>query len=95
MTAREQSSREEKRLLEKDTLTAACRYVCADDIGGMVQRITNLPPIFQQFTASQGQVWEKAQCAEVLRRLAFEIWDSTREQVDAKGISRSVQTITE
>lgn len=65
------------------------RYVKADDIGEMVQRRTSLPPIFQQITANQAQDWGEADCSEALRQAAFEIWDETRADVDARVVHRA------
>ena len=65
------------------------RYVCPDDIGGMVQRKDALPPIFQELTMKLGQQWRLAECSEALRNLAFEIWDESREVADARVVERS------
>jgi tRNA(Arg) A34 adenosine deaminase TadA/NAD(P)-dependent dehydrogenase (short-subunit alcohol dehydrogenase family) len=65
------------------------RHVCADDIGGMVQRRHLLPPVFQEITGKQGQQWGEACCSEPLRQCAFEIWDESRAAVDRQVIERS------
>eukprot|EP00747_Dinoflagellata_sp_TGD_P153409 gnl/TRDRNA2_/TRDRNA2_177389_c0_seq12.p2 gnl/TRDRNA2_/TRDRNA2_177389_c0~~gnl/TRDRNA2_/TRDRNA2_177389_c0_seq12.p2 ORF type:complete len:159 (-),score=37.14 gnl/TRDRNA2_/TRDRNA2_177389_c0_seq12:358-834(-) len=67
------------------------RYVCADDIGGMVQRKEFLPPIFRELTSKQNQQWGKACCSDVLSKMAFDIWDGSREQLDAKVVARSAE----
>jgi cytosine deaminase len=64
------------------------RYVKGDHLGGMVQRRTSLPPIFQEITASQGQEWGEADCPEALREAAFEIWHETRADVDDQVVHR-------
>ena len=63
-------------------------YVKADDIGGMVQRKSSLPPIFQQISEDQSQVWRQAECSEDLREAAFQIWDQSRVELDQRIISR-------
>ena len=64
-------------------------YVREDDIGGMVRRMTALPPIFQKMTKDQGQTWRPADCAPELRDAAFEIWDQSRATLDQKIIRRT------
>jgi cytosine deaminase len=68
----------------------AVRHVCNDDVGGMVQRMESLPPIFQQLTARSQQKWGKAQCSPALEAMAFDIWDSNREELDTQVVRRSV-----
>eukprot|EP00927_Polykrikos_kofoidii_P058154 TRINITY_DN52507_c0_g1_i1.p1 TRINITY_DN52507_c0_g1~~TRINITY_DN52507_c0_g1_i1.p1 ORF type:complete len:233 (+),score=36.92 TRINITY_DN52507_c0_g1_i1:70-699(+) len=65
------------------------RHVCDDDVGGMVQRIESLPPVFQQLTQRQQQNWGKADCSPAFQALAFDIWDSTREALDTQVVVRS------
>ncbi len=60
------------------------RYVKEDDLGGMVQRKSQLPPIFRDITEDQLQNWALAECSEALREAAFGIWDQTREPLDSK-----------
>jgi cytosine deaminase len=63
-------------------------HVCADPIGGMVQRKASLPPVFRQITQSLSQVWGLADCSPRLREAAFEIWDGSRQVLDRRLISR-------
>ncbi|MDH3713870.1 MAG: hypothetical protein OET44_08505 [Gammaproteobacteria bacterium] len=63
-------------------------HVCADPLGGMVQRKSSLPPVFQQITASLSQVWGLADCSPELREAAFDIWDQSREGLDRRLVSR-------
>jgi hypothetical protein len=60
-------------------------YVCPDDIGGLVQRQSDLPPIFRTLTEKQEQRWGAAECSELLRRAAFEVWDRSRPGLDPKS----------
>lgn len=59
-------------------------HVCPDDVGGMVQRRRDLPPVFRKITNHRQQVWETARCSEELRDAAFHIWDRSREELDKK-----------
>jgi cytosine deaminase len=63
-------------------------HVCADPIGGMVQRQASLPPVFRQITESLSQVWGLADCSQELREAAFEIWDGSRLVLDRRIVSR-------
>lgn len=65
------------------------KYLCPDEIGGMVQRKTSLPPIFQELTQKQNQVWASADCSPALTKASFDIWDESRAQLDAKVVNRS------
>jgi cytosine deaminase len=60
-------------------------YVFPDEIGGMVQRQASLPPIFRTLTERQGQRWRQAECSELLRQAAFEIWDRSRPGLDPEN----------
>lgn len=57
-------------------------YLRQDDIGGMVHKKDALPPVFQELTERQGQVWALAECSEQLREAAFQIWDESRQKLD-------------
>ena len=59
-------------------------HVCPDDIGGMVQRMDQLPPIFKKITRDNGQVWGLADCSQALRDAAFHIWDDSRDELDRR-----------
>ena len=59
-------------------------HVRADDIGGMVQRKSSLPPIFKEITESNSQVWGMAECSDTLREAAFHIWDQSRHELDRR-----------
>ena len=63
-------------------------HVRADDIGGMVQRKSLLPPVFREISESQGQVWGLAECSAKLRDAAFHIWDQSRPGLDNRLASR-------
>jgi len=63
-------------------------HVAEDDFGGMVSRRESLPPIFQEITARQNQVWAAADCSEELRRVALEIWSAVRADVDDETFDR-------
>lgn len=60
------------------------RYVKEDDLGGMVQRKSQLPPIFRDITEDHSQNWALAECSDELRDAAFRIWDQTRASLDSK-----------
>jgi len=57
-------------------------YVCPDDDGGMVRRKESLPPIFQEFSKTQNQVWLPSECSSTLKQIAFDIWDQSRYLLD-------------
>ena len=59
-----------------------------DAIGGMVQRQSQLPPVFQQLTASRSQTWQRAECSDALRDAAFHIWDGSRLALDRELAER-------
>jgi cytosine deaminase len=63
-------------------------HVAEDDLGGMVTRRGNLPPIFQEITARQDQVWTAADCSPELREAALAIWSTVREEVDETTFER-------
>jgi cytosine deaminase len=63
-------------------------HVAEDDLGGMVTRRGNLPPIFQEITARQDQVWTAADCSEELREAALAIWSTVRAKVDESTFER-------
>jgi len=65
------------------------RYLCPDDIGGMVQRRHDMPPIFLQLTMRQQQRWGVADCPAELRQRAFDTWNDSREALDAAVVKRS------
>jgi tRNA(Arg) A34 adenosine deaminase TadA len=65
------------------------KYVCPDDIGGMVQRHRSLPPVFRSITADQRQEWIIADCSPLLRTLAYEIWASSQAMLDQKVVDRA------
>ncbi len=54
----------------------------------MVRRKSSLPPVFQQLTEDLAQVWGLAQCSEVLRLAAFQIWDQSRVELDRRIAAR-------
>jgi tRNA(adenine34) deaminase len=58
------------------------RYICEDPLGGMVTRISSLPPILQKISADLSQVWGLAECSDELREAAFQVWEQCREDVD-------------
>lgn len=64
-------------------------YVCPDDIGGMVQRIEAMPPVFRGISERQGQRMRAAKCSEAVRQRAFTLWNSSQEKIDAMGIERA------
>lgn len=49
------------------------------DVGGMVQRMTSLPPIFQDITKRMSQTWELVECSEEIRLAAFYIWKESKK----------------
>lgn len=57
-------------------------HVCPDNIGGMVQRIASLPPIFRELTERKKQQWKLADCSEELREASYHIWDLSRGDFD-------------
>lgn len=63
-------------------------HVCGDPAGGMVHRKLSLPPVFQQLTDDLAQEWGLAQCSEVLRLAAFQVWDQSRVELDRRLSSR-------
>ncbi len=63
-------------------------HVSEDSMGGMVQRKSSLPPIFQKITKEQSQIWGLAECSEGLREAAFQIWYETDADVTQRIISR-------
>jgi len=63
-------------------------HVAEDDLGGMVTRRDSLPPIFQEITARQNQVWAAADCSAELRSAALTIWNTVRADVDESTFSR-------
>jgi len=65
------------------------RYLCPDDIGGMVQRKDQLPPVFLGMTEAAGQVWGEAECSAPLRQAAFDVWNESQEALDQKVVERS------
>ena len=64
------------------------RYVCRDDVGGMVQRKHQLPPVFLDITEKQGQEWSKAKCSAALEQAAYDIWHESQEDIDKKVVER-------
>lgn len=68
-------------------------HVSADNDGGMVQRKSSLPPVFQQITQNLSQVWGPAECSEELREVAFHIWDQSRVELDRRIISRGKRRV--
>jgi len=65
------------------------RYLCPDNIGGMVQRKHQLPPVFLELTEKQGQNWGEARCSAPLRQVAFDVWNTSQELLDRKVVERS------
>ncbi len=63
-------------------------YIRQDDIGGMVHRSKDLPPVFQDLMESQAQKWRQAECSAILHSAAFEIWDETREALDKRWVEQ-------
>jgi tRNA(adenine34) deaminase len=64
------------------------RYICEDPHGGMVTRISSLPPKLQQISEDLSQAWELAECSDELREAAFHIWEQSREVVDRRIVER-------
>lgn len=60
------------------------RYVCEDPHGGMVTRISSLPPKLQEISEELSQDWGLADCSKELRDAAFQILEQTREIVDRR-----------
>jgi len=63
-------------------------HVAEDDFGGMATRRDSLPPIFQEITARQNQVWTAADCSEELRSASLAIWSTVRADVDKSTFTR-------
>jgi tRNA(Arg) A34 adenosine deaminase TadA len=70
------------------------KYVCEDNIGGMVRRQNLLPPVFRGLTTAQQQEWEIADCSLLLRALAHEIWASSQAILDQQVVDRARQAQT-
>jgi len=64
------------------------RYVCEDPHGGMVTRITALPPKIQEMSNAISQSWAMADCSAELKNAAQHIWDQSREEGDRKTVNR-------
>jgi tRNA(adenine34) deaminase len=62
------------------------RYICEDPLGGMVTRISSLPPRLQEISEEMGQVWGQAECSDELRGAALQIWEQCRDDVDRRII---------
>lgn len=50
--------------------------------GGMVSRMSSLPPKLQQISEELPKTWGLAECSTELREAASHIWDQTRTIVD-------------
>lgn len=64
------------------------RYVCEDPNGGMVTRITALPPKIQEMSHAISQSWAMADCSDDLKHAAQQIWDQSREEGDRRTVAR-------
>ncbi len=64
------------------------RYVCEDPHGGMVTRISSLPPTLRAISEGLSQVWGLAECSNELRGAARQIWEQHREEIDLRIVER-------
>ena len=64
------------------------RYICEDPLGGMVTRMSSLPPTLQKICEDLSQVWGLAECSDELREAALQIWEQCREDVDRRIVER-------
>ena len=60
------------------------RYLCEDPHGGMVTRMSSLPPKLQEISKDLSQVWGSAECSSELREAADHLLEQNREAVDRR-----------
>lgn len=64
------------------------RYICEDPLGGMVTRLSSLPPRLLQMSEALSQSWAQADCSGVLRDAAHHILEQSREEMDQRIVDR-------
>ncbi len=57
-------------------------YVAPDPLGGMVQRLNNLPPVWREL--ARDKTFAQARCSEDLVRAATGVWQINREELEAR-----------
>jgi tRNA(adenine34) deaminase len=71
------------------------RYLCEDPQGGMVTRISSLPPKLQQISEDLSQSWGLAECSNELREAASHIWEQTRDAVDHRVVEHGKRGVSD
>ena len=64
-------------------------YICPDEIGGMVTRMSSMPPVFQDLSARQKQKMRQAKCSHSIRKRAYELWNASQAAIDDAVVARA------
>ena len=64
------------------------RYICEDPLGGMVTRLSSLPPKLFEMSEALSQSWAQADCSRELRDAAHHILEHSRDEMDQRIVDR-------
>ena len=64
------------------------RYICEDPLGGMVTRLSSLPPKLFQMSEALSQSWAQTDCSRELRDAAHHILEHSRDEMDQRIVDR-------
>jgi len=64
------------------------KYICEDPLGGMVTRLSSMPPKIQEMSRDLSQTWALADCSPGLREAAYLMFEESRAEIDQRVVER-------